>query len=96
MIQRTILFDVLQYSDWMPTGREHMADGGPWLILLGGGCTLVVEIDARWMRTMEGKRGIPLSFTFQNQTKSIYFSVYAGSANTLMSSPHAHTCRNNM
>ena len=38
-----------------------MADGGSWLMSSGGGCALVVEADARWKRTMEGKRGIPRS-----------------------------------
>ena len=29
-----------------------MENGGPWLMLLGGGCTLVVEVDARCVTTV--------------------------------------------
>ena len=52
-----------------------MADGRPWLISSGGGCTLVVEADARWKTTMEGKQGIPHPFTLVLVAKHRPFSI---------------------
>ena len=70
-------------------------DGGPWLMLSGGGYVLVVKADTRYKTMVEGERGIPLSFPFQNRTKSISFSMYLGISNTLLSRPHAQTGQNN-
>ena len=42
MIQRTIIHK-LQCVDLMSAARGSMTDGGPWLSVLGGGCTLLVE-----------------------------------------------------
>ena len=72
-----------------------MADGGPWLMSLGGGCALVVEADGIWKQTMEGERGIPMSFQTQNQTNLISFLMYLGFVSNLLSSPHTQTAQNN-
>ena len=59
---RTII-PVRQRSDLMLAARGPMADGGPWLVLSGVGCALLVEVDGRWKATMEGKIGHPAEFS---------------------------------
>ena len=44
--------------------------------------------------TMEGKRGIPLSFPSQNRTELISFLMYVGVNNTLMSGPLTQKVQN--
>ena len=72
-----------------------MADGGPWLMSLGGGCTLVFETDARRKTTMEGEREIPLSLQVQNRTKSRYFTIHVGIISNIVSGPLAQPDQNN-
>ena len=52
-----------------------MADVGPWLILSGGECALVVEAEARWKTVMEGERDIPHSFPVDFVAKHCPFSI---------------------
>ena len=88
MIQRTIVV-MLQQLDLIPAARRHMADGGPWLMSLGGGCALVFEADARWKTTMEGKQGNPHSFPVEFVPKMGPSPLRVGINNALLSSPHA-------
>ena len=86
---------MLQHTDLTTAAREPMVGVGPSLMISGGECVLVVEMDARWKPTIEGERGIPMSFTIQNLTNLISFSVYIGIGNNLVSRPHAQTAQNN-
>lgn len=52
-----------------------MADGGPWLMSSGGGCTLVLEADAIWKTTMEDERGIHHSSPVVSVAKYRPFSI---------------------
>ena len=54
---------------------SYYGQWGAWLMSLKGECVMVVDADGIWKRTMEGDWGIPLSFSFQNRTESISFSI---------------------